>query len=92
MASDSFSSSWFGLDTYFGYFVDWSTQVSASVLVYPLILSTIGSFFVGISLYVEGMVQNLKETLMAFDGRDDVQPEKWSIYAKEIQFHSKIIK
>lgn len=84
-------SSWFGVYTYFGFFADWVTQAASSVLIYPLIISTIASFFVGVCLYVEGMVKDLKKTLMAFHKSNEDQSEMWSIYVNEIRFHNEII-
>lgn len=86
-----FYSSWFGVYTYFGLFADWVTQAASSVLIYPLIISTIASFFVGICLYVASMVKDLEETLMALDKSNGDHPEMWSIYVNEIRFHIEII-
>lgn len=83
-------SSWFGRDTYFGFYVDWSTELGA-IIMYMTIIPTIGSFFVGTSLYIEGMVADLRAALMECDEATKTHNEMWSIYVNEFVFHREVI-
>lgn len=78
----------FGRETYHGYYIDWIIQASAG-LPYALIVTTIGSFYVGICLYISEMVEDLEETLLELDYFKDNRI--WPTYVEVIRLHYEII-
>lgn len=60
-----------------------------SVLAYCLIFTITGSIFVGLSVYIDTMVENLQLTLRQLD---QVEPKRIrSSYVNAIRFHYEII-
>lgn len=81
-------SSWIGRETYHGYYADWITQAAVGIP-YALIVTTIGSFYVGIYLYINGMVEDLEETLTRIDYYNE--NFNWPTYVEVIHLHNTII-
>lgn len=69
--------------------MDWFTELGAIVM-YMTIIPTISSFLVGICLYIEGMVEDLRNALVEFD-KTKTSQEIWFIYVHKFGFHRDII-
>lgn len=82
-------SSWLGRETYLGYYIDWFHQV-AGVFPYCFILFIIASFYIGVYLYITGMVVDLHDTLKQLD--QEKPNHLWPIYVNEFRFHNEILK
>lgn len=92
-------SSIFGRATYIGYFIDWlldSIFVAANLVI--LTLST--SMYIGIFLYINAMVKDMKMRFSSIDDSLSIEPNRtkippsdriWLIYEQEIEFHIEII-
>lgn len=84
----NFFSSYFGRDTYFGFYVDCIIQAGA-IMLYSLTVPLILSFFLGVCCYIETMVADMKATLRRAHWADD--ENLWSTYVNEIRFHCTVI-
>lgn len=82
-----------GRTSYIGFFVDWFIEsISTAALYATFILSV--SIYVGIFLYIDGMVLDMRKRIISLNDVSTIRPrqlEKWSIYLTEIQFHNDII-
>lgn len=89
-------SSFLGRTNYVGFFVDWSIQSVAIIGCFFVVLAS-GISYVGIFLYIHGMVADVQKRLESIGdgvttqttGSSSVQ--MWSIYRQQIDFHLKII-
>lgn len=86
-----------GRSNYFGFFIDWFVELIGNATAYAMIIAT-ASIFIGLSLYINGMMEDMKMRLMSIDSDSTEKPSKrlnpvqmWSIYVEEIQFHIEII-
>lgn len=83
-----------GRTSYVGFFIDWFIELICFATVL-LILIASGSIYIGISLYIIGMVEDLKMRIPSIDSDFVAQlnpASVWSIYVKEIDHHVEIIK
>lgn len=77
-----------GRTTYMGFFVDWTLNWLFVVAPF-LILNTTSSIYIGIFLYIDGMVKDMKMRLMLSE--DEPKESKVMSYVQEIEFHIKIV-
>lgn len=68
--------------------MDWFNEAFGSIP-YCLILLTTGSLYVGMYLYINGMADDLQETLQQL--AEAKQEHMWPTYVDEIRFHNEII-
>lgn len=81
------SSSLIGRTCYLGFYIDWFIELTTGAAC-VIIIAINGSIYVGIFLYINGMVKDLKMRLSS-----ELSPVRpWSIYIKEINHHVEIIK
>lgn len=85
--------------TYLGFYFDLACEALSTIANYVGIIST-GSSFIGIHLYINGMMRDMKMQFNSInvDFMDPSKPsnslrrmEKWSIYVREIEFHIEIV-
>lgn len=84
-----------GRANYIGYFVDLFVTLIGSSASF-IIISMSVSIYVGIFLYITGMVKDMKMCIESIDDELKIEPpscqtEKWSIYVNGIEFHTEII-
>lgn len=85
---------------YIRFYADWLHQTIASLSSVTMFNSS-GSMYIGLSLYINGMVQDLKKRIEKIDVDSTsigdkspspmTQTEIWLIYVKEMDFHMEII-
>lgn len=81
-----------------GFFIDWLIQFLASAAEL-LILVVSGLIYVGIFMYIDAMVKDIRMRFRAIDHQFSFNSEKslnksrlWSIYVREMEFHTEIIR
>lgn len=86
-----FSSSLLGRNTYIGFGVDWVLEACAILMSTVLYISA-GSFYIGVCVYINAMVTDMKERLKspAF-GSNSGMAIRWTSITKEIDLHNEII-
>lgn len=86
-------SSLFGREKYFGFAVDWFI-VLISISSCLIVFTAVASLYVGLCLYISGMVTDMRTQLISstfvLDGNVH-QTNQRRIYAEEIAFHIEII-
>lgn len=88
-----FHSSLVARANYIGFFVDWIIELIGNCVAYAMIIAT-ASIFIGLHLYINGMMQDMRIrlTMRAIDGDSTEEPtQMWPTYVEEIQFHIEII-
>lgn len=88
------TSSLIGRASYVGFYIDWIVEVLGFVADVTIITTT-GTIYVGIFLYINGMVEDLKMRVFPIDADfigDIIPVDIWSIYVHEINLHAEIIK
>lgn len=95
--SQTIDSSILGRTTYVGYYLDWLLALAVSTGGFVIIASSV-SIYIGIFLYITGMVTDMKtriesiEKELRTDQRQALnQIRVWTIFVQEIQFHTDII-
>lgn len=90
------SSSFIGRTSYVGFFIDWFI-VGVCSAIQIIIITTTGSMYIGIFLYIHGMVEDLKMRILSIN--TDILSEKgptkqntWPFYIEEIDLNVEIIK
>lgn len=87
-------SSLMGRATYMGFFVDWFIELMCTFLL-NIILFLSMFISIGICLYINGMVNDIKMRLMPLgnDATNDALQQKrtWAIYVQEMNFHIQTI-
>lgn len=85
-------SSLFGRENYAGYTVDWLIQMTAAIPGFTVLI-TVGSLYMGLCSYINGMVSDLKARMKATSKlkRKVYQKRAWPIYVELIDFHAKTI-
>lgn len=102
---DIFQSSLLGQSKYIRFYIDWLIELFASGVVLIIIIMSV-TIYVGIFLYIVGMVTDMKmrmtsigsdpakDKLVSQSKNDEVYVSRrriWSIYMEEMEFHIKII-
>lgn len=82
------NSSLIGRTTYIGFFIDWCIEVISVLGIFVTFISA-GSFYVGMCLYINGMVEDMKIRMTSLDA---AQMEIWSSNVRQIQFHNEILR
>lgn len=89
------TSSLLGTTNYIGFYVDCLIQAVASVS-NDIILEISASIYIGIYLYINAMVLDVKERVLSIDSDSTKEPldqmQLLSNYVKEVIFHIEIIK
>lgn len=90
-------SSILGRTGYIGFLVDWSIGAT-SVWVCFMAMTVAASVYIGIFLYINALVADLKQRVQAIDVFSSSKPRQpmdhlktWSIYLQEIELHIEII-
>lgn len=85
------SSSLFGRDKYYGFAVDWLIEL-LSIIAGFIGYITVGSFYVGLCLYINGMVTDMKIKMVNKSSSDYLDGTRfWMVNVKEMMFHAEII-
>lgn len=91
-------SSFFDRLTYKGFLVSWIIEGSSAAAGF-LILVIVGSIYIGMVLYIAGMVKDMRMRIVPYDS--DFAPEShqplnqikaWLMFAREIEFHAEILR
>lgn len=69
-----------------GFYLDWFIEMIVSIVADVAIFISV-SFYVGICLYINGMMKDIKLHLMDID-RVSTKDLKWSLYAPLIDLHN----
>lgn len=88
-----FDSSLFGRTNCIGFLIDCVVQLMSSLSGYAIILLS-GSSYLGIYIYVNAMVRDMKRELMPIENGSSVDlrlRENWKIFKRAINFHIEII-
>lgn len=79
------------------FFVEWCIDASCAASCFVMVIACASSY-VGIILYITGMVRDLKARLASIEDGPSPEPQRtvhpteiWSIYVREIRFHVEII-
>lgn len=86
-------SSVLGRNSFIGFYFDLTFETVSSLANFVAIIAS-GSSYIGIYLYIDGMVKDSKRRLMAIDPKSTNganQEELWPIYVGEIKLHVEII-
>lgn len=86
-----------GRDNYIGFFIDCAIEFYGCFSAF-VVIHLSGSAYVGIALYINGMVKDMKMRIMSINDHSSntsVNPinqmKTWSAYVQEIDFHIEII-
>lgn len=89
-------SSLLGRTTYIGFFVDWLIQVATVLAAFVAIVLSVVSY-VGLFLYINGMVDDLKMRMGLIEDNSSwttsslSQNKLWSTYVQAIDFHVEVL-
>lgn len=93
----SWISSLLGRGNFIGFYFDWAIDATSSLSNY-VVVSSSGSSYIGMFLYINGMMRDMKMRLNSMNNnsmeaqqKPSSSVEKWSIYVREMDFHVEII-
>lgn len=69
------------------YYIDWFDQLLSCISYYTM-MCTIALFFMGMCIYIGGMVENIKQTLAEIEEDSDSMAQRLST---EIAFHNQLL-